>query len=753
MDDRFGMREALRALSKAPERIWPDGILHHGVRVALLCGLALVVHLLFPIAPVPDFPVLEKGMVAEEDVIAQVGFPIYKAEADLARERAEAAAGVAPLFEYDPSAVDTMRARVADFLDRIRGIVEGTADETAERAELRRLLQSYGLPTNDESVALIQSPRQRSLLERALNDAIRSELPVGIASTTDAAENVASQIRLRRGEEERLLPRDSLLTAPRFFERAARHLPRSSAAELAELQRLVLIRFFEPSVRLNRDATEAARERARRAVPAIKGEVLKGEKIVGAHEQIRDAELERLQAYQEQLAKLGEVPGAATSVGRSAGAVLYNIALLLIFGLLLLHDGPAVYRNFRHIVLIAALILFPAGVAAVVAGSGWPAELIPIAFPALVVAVLWGGRLALILALVLAVLLAGQTPFLGLSVLFTLVAGGATAALAARVVRRRSQTWIYIAILAAAYVAAAVILGLLRSREAAEVITSSAWGTLNAVASVLIALGFLPLFEAFTRITTDQTLLELSDMNHPLLQRLQREAPGTFSHTLNVANLAEAAARAIGANALLTRVGVYYHDIGKTLKPQYFIENQPQGRNPHDKLKPATSAMIVRNHVVEGLRLAGEGKLPASVSAFIAEHHGTQQISFFYERARELDPDGEFDERDFAYPGPRPQSRETAIVMLADSVESAARVLQDPTPERIRALVDRIVEGKMAQGQLEDAPLTLQELARIKDQFVSGLAGIYHQRIDYPSAREEPEGTPAAAPGAAAGRG
>lgn len=751
MDERFSMRDALGALSGRPEQAWPAGVLHHGVRVALLVCLALVVHLLFPVVPVPDFPVLEKGMVAEEDIIAQVGFPLFKSEAELAQDRAEAAAGVVPIFEYDPSAADTMLARARGFLEQAERAAADERGETAVRAELRRLLKAYGLPVTDRVVEVLRATRTRQLLTRSLTDAIRAELPAGVASTADLVESTAAQVRFRRNGREVLLAREALRTAPGLYERAARHLPRNTPPDLAELQRLILIRFFAPSIRLNRDATEAARERARQAVPTIEGEVLKGEKIVGAHEQIRDAELERLQAYRDHLTRLGEVEEGVASHGRSVGALLFNLCVLSIFGFLLYFFRPTVYHDLRHILLVSLMIVaFVAG-GAIIAGSGWPVELIPIAFPALVVAALWDGRMALNLSLVLAVLLSGQGPFLGMSVLFTLVMGGAAASLSVRVVRRRAQTWEFISIIAAAYVVAALALGLLRSREAPEILASAVWGTLNAVGSALIAMGFLPLFEAFTRITTDQTLLELSDMNHPLLQRLQREAAGTFSHSLNVANLAEAAARAIGANPLLTRIGVYYHDIGKVLKPQYYIENQPQGRNPHDKLKPATSAAVVRGHVVEGLRLAEEAKLPAPVKAFIAEHHGTQTISFFYDRARDLDPEAELDVRDFSYPGPRPQSRETAIVMLADSVESAARVLQDPTPDRIRALVERIVESKVSQGQLDQAPLTFGDLSRVKEQFVIGLAGVYHQRIDYPNTREEPEPASTAVP--ATGRG
>jgi hypothetical protein len=219
-----------------------------------------------------------------------------------------------------------------------------------------------------------------------------------------------------------------------------------------------------------------------------------------------------------------------------------------------------------------------------------------------------------------------------------------------------------------------------------------------------------------------------------------------------VANLAEAVCSAIGANALLARVGVYYHDIGKVVKPQYFIENQPRGRNPHDKLKPAMSAAIVRSHVVEGLKLAEQHKLPDAVKAFIAQHHGTQPISFFLQQARESDPNCRIEARDFSYLGPRPQTRETAVVMLADSVESAARVLQDPSPERVRELVDRIVNAKIAAGQLDQCPLTLKEIATAKDVLARALGSMYHHRVDYPAEKNgtgEPasaNGTPSAAP-------
>src|SRR5690606_27358799 len=253
------------------------------------------------------------------------------------------------------------------------------------------------------------------------------------------------------------------------------------------------------------------------------------------------------------------------------------------------------------------------------------------------------------------------------------------------------KTWLFISIISVAYIVSAFTMALLRSRDFSDIGMSMGAGITNAIVASLLAIGFLPLLESFTGITSDQTLLELSELNRKLLKRLSLEAPGTCAHTVNVANLAEAASSAIGANGLLARVGTYYHDIGKLVKPQYFIENQPRGRNPHDKLKPTMSAAIIRSHVMEGLKLADQDKLPEAVKRFIPEHHGTQQISFFYNRARELDPEAQLNPADFSYPGPEPQIKETAILMLADTVESAARVLPDPTPGRIREMVDRLV--------------------------------------------------------------
>jgi putative nucleotidyltransferase with HDIG domain len=322
--------------------------------------------------------------------------------------------------------------------------------------------------------------------------------------------------------------------------------------------------------------------------------------------------------------------------------------------------------------------------------------------------------------------------FKGTNALFINLVGGAVAAFSVRVVTRRNQTYLWILAIAAVYLTTAVAIGLQLDLASHEILTSAGYGALNALVSVLLALLLLPMAESFTGIETDLTLLEWSDLNRPLMQRLSLEAPGTYAHTIAIANLADAAARAIGANALLARVGAYYHDIGKIAKPQYFVENQAKGRNPHDKLKPGTSAQIIRNHVREGLELAEEHKLPRALRAFITEHHGTGPISYFYEKAKARDGSAP-NPNEYSYPGPLPQSAETAVVMLADGVEAATRVLADPTTAKIRDVVDHIVKQRMEQGQLRDAPLTLKQLNIIKEEFTRVLSGMYHNRIDYPA--------------------
>jgi putative nucleotidyltransferase with HDIG domain len=359
-------------------------------------------------------------------------------------------------------------------------------------------------------------------------------------------------------------------------------------------------------------------------------------------------------------------------------------------------------------------------------------EVVPLAFVAIIVSALFDRRLGLLAVCCVGVLVAVQPAYRDADALPVMLTAGATAALVVRPVGRRDQSYLWMAGTATAVVLALAVTGLAQGSTRAEMTSSIVRGVAATVAGVIAAVLVLPFAERWTGRETHLTLLEWGDLNRPLLQRLSLEAPGTYAHTIAIANLAEAACRAIGANAVLARVGAYYHDIGKLTKPQYFVENQPRGRNLHDKLKPNTSASIIRNHVREGLELADAERMPHSIRAFIAEHHGTGTIAFFLEKARERDG-VVANAAEYSYPGPVPQSAETAVVMLADGAEAATRALTDPTPERISEVVDAVVRQRLEQGQLRDAPLTLRQLTVIKQQFVRVLGGMYHARVDYPT--------------------
>jgi putative nucleotidyltransferase with HDIG domain len=419
---------------------------------------------------------------------------------------------------------------------------------------------------------------------------------------------------------------------------------------------------------------------------------------------------------------------------RMIGGIVFNFLVVALLGLALVLFRPPVYDNLRQLLTLAGLAAIVIATAAVVARTE-PVrpELIPVAFAAVLLSLLFDQRISLVGTMVLAVLIGGQGPFRGTNALFMNLLGGAAAALSVRRIRRRNDSFRWIAVAAGSYAAAAVAIGLTLDWPARDVLVSMAWGALNAAVSVIVALQLLPLAEHFAGIETDLTLLEWSDLNRPLMQRLSLEAPGTYAHTVAVANLAEAAARAIGANPLLARVGTYYHDIGKLARPQYFVENQHKGINPHDKLRPDASASIIRKHVRDGLELAEQHGLPKRLRAFITEHHGTGCIAYFLERARERSIDVA-DPAEYAYPGPLPQSAETAVLMLADGVEAAVRVLSEPDPARIREVIDHIVRQRMEQGQLRAAPLTLRQIDVVKDEFARILAGMYHGRVDYPAA-------------------
>lgn len=721
-----GVRRGPGLLSRVPDKFWPDAVVHHGARWAVLLLLAGSLVIFFPLDPGVGIGRHAAGTVAERDIIAQVAFQVLKEPAVLRHQRDSAAAAVVPTFIFQENARDSSLSVLGGFFSRVDSAasVDGVAGVAG-------VLSAAGIEATGEQVEILADARRTNSLLNLAASAIRMYMPDGVMSPNAASELAADSIRVVRRGAATVSPRSSVLSGRDFYDRA---LARREPGAETDLLRLILARYLAPSLVPDTPRNEREKALAQSSVPIVGDAVLKDQIIVRANDQVGEAELRKLDAYRNQLRAQGISVDSSNVVGNLGGFVL-NTLLLTIFGALLFFFRPETYRSFLAVVAMAGIftIYFVSGI--LLTGLDVPTAAMPIVFVAVSVSILWGGRLALLATLVVCSLTVVQEPFEAVQTFVILLAGGSAAALSVRTFRRLAQTWVVIAITAGAF--AVVILGFLLREADFAFWPTLGWALGSTIAGAILAIGFVPVFEWVTGITTEQTLVSWADANRPLLRRLAVEAPGTFAHTIQAANLAEAGAGAIGANASLCRAGVYYHDVGKLARPAYFIENQ-QGDNPHDRRDPAESAAIVRDHVLEGVKLARRERVPDVLVDFIREHHGDQSIGFFLGRAREVartegreppDPSG------FRYPGPRPRSRETAIAMLADSAESAARVLEHPTGERLAELVDGIFADKSKRGQLDDCPLTFRDLAVLKKRFVRFLQGSHHRRVAYPGTR------------------
>jgi cyclic-di-AMP phosphodiesterase PgpH len=698
---------------------------YHGSRWGLLVALALLTYLLYPVARTFDTPVLDVGQVSSVDVVAPFALRVPKSQAEITREADALAATVRPIFEYRGGAVDSALAET----DALFRSLDVAASDSARIATA----QQFDVRLLPEEAHYLASAERRAVLHRALLRLTHDELVKGVPGSGAIASELSREVVVRRDGRERIALRDSVLSFTRYLDARSRYEP----APHSPLEDRVFVKLihgvFHPTLIPNTAETERLRADMRASVDSIKDVVQANERIVGKHEVVTPDIRDRLVALRGELLHRGE--RTAGDVWGTLGQILANAAMLAVFWLLLMLYRRAVYDDLRRMASLASVF----GIAILGAFINWRfinqgPELIPIPFAAMLITVLISGRVAMVAGMVLAVLLGMQAAYGGQDALYIALLGGVAATLGVRAIRRRSQLLVASGVVAAAFALAALTVGLRNGWDVTEMGVSTLRGLANALVSGAIVTIALPVFEAAARVTTDLTLLELSDPNHPLLRRLAMEAPGTYAHSIAMANLCEAACNAIGASGLLARVGCYYHDVGKLRRPQFFVENQGHGANPHDKLKPEVSAGIIRSHVKDGLALAEEHRLPAVVRAFIPEHHGTLEISYFLERARARGVAVEEDGDAFRYPGPRPHSVETAVAMLGDGVEAALRVLDDPTPQKVRDAIEHLIGQRIQAGQLAEAPLTLAQLDRVKEEFIRVLGSMAHNRIDYPVA-------------------
>jgi putative nucleotidyltransferase with HDIG domain len=644
---------------------------------------------------------LAVGDVATADISAQrtVSF-VSDSQSEAARQAA--ADAVAPV--YEPIAP---LSRISD-------------QQLSSYDSITRSVRSVLLARDDGTIALDQVPGRLNVAIPNFTDdqvATLSKLTVPVWDAISAAGRTVLETTLSADV------RDDLLAEARQQVRTSitNDLPqpqREMAGDMAAAQ-------VAPNVQQSAAKTAAARAAARSAVPEVRVEVKHGETVVRAGDPITALTIEKLDELGLSQPRLE----ATTLAGHALVAIL--LAALLV-GFLWRFEPAIWFRNRSLLLFVLALVVTAVALRISSDRTLW-AFVVPSAATVLLTGILLDGAAGVAMALVLATLAGVMNQDSFAPAIYT--AAGSVAALVTIVRAERLNVFVRAGIaLGATNIAVLTAFNLIEQRDPAAILQGLAAGSVNAALSVFLAVGSFAVLGNLFGIMTVFQLLELANPSARLLRRLLMETPGTYHHSVMVGNLAERAAETIGADPLLARVGAYYHDIGKMKNPLAFIENQAGAHNIHDDLTPESSARIIAGHVRDGIDLGYEFGLPVQIIGFIPQHHGTSVMSYFYGKAlRELGGDEEAAARDrYRYPGPKPQSREAAILMLSDGVEASVRSLEEKDEVSIRGMVNRIVDGRVEDGQLDDAELTLRNIAQIKEAFVQQLLGMYHTRIQYP---------------------
>ncbi len=641
---------------------------------------------------------LRAGQVAPEDIEATRTIVDRTA---MERARRAAAAQVPDQYQIDPKITASAEGTVTAIFAAIREANSDPSEPYASRSTgLAEACSPFGLSFTDSSMsaALNASPDTLDSMEGQVRAVVLAVMQTGVrqeyleAARLQAASNI-SQFDLTYGQKALL----------------------RSVAELSVV----------PNMVFNASETQAKREEAMAAVPLI--QVLKGQMVVRAGDVVTDDHLSILQ-------DLGLLSG------RPAWAALFGILLIMLVimgavGFYLWLFDRDVARSGRRLSLLGLLSLMTMILSA--GAHSFSGFIVPVAAGTMLISILLNPRLGVFMSFAFS-LFTGL--LVGNDLRFALVAlaGGLTGVFAVSRLGQRSDLMRAGLLVAGANVVTILGVNNLAGQGLFELATmkDTLWGAGNGIASAVLAIGSLPFLEDIFGILTPVNLLELANPNRPLLHKLLMEAPGTYHHSIIVGNLAEAAAAEIGGNTALVRVGALYHDIGKVKRPYFFIDNQFGGENPHDKIAPSLSSLIITSHVRDGVAMAQEAGLPQEVINLIQQHHGNSLVSYFYSRATEARDPEQVVEEDFRYDCPRPQTLEAAILMLADSCEAAVRSLTKATPGRIEAVVRKIIKDRLADGQLEQSPLTFKDLDRITEVFSRVLAGTFHQRLEYPDSVE-----------------
>ena len=497
-----------------------------------------------------------------------------------------------------------------------------------------------------------------------------------------------------------------------------------SSSDLSDSEKAIALNFVnvvEPNFFYDKEKTDKLIKETLKQVPPVM--IKKNQIVVSEGEPVTAHQLELL--------------GTLGLLSDSASALYIYIALgVLVIIVMYLQYGyihkyyPAINKEFSKIVMISILNVFPVILARL---FGMMSNyIIPLACMPMLITLLLNYKISLVFSMLNVILIGGAVGFnpnIIILAILNVVLGGT---LLRKMQQRNDILYSSISVAVLSSILTFSV-GTLTTNNFMEILADSTFAAAGAILSGILTIGVLPFFESTFDIVTNAKLLELSNPNNPLLKKLLMEAPGTYHHSILVANLAELAAEQVGGNPLLARIGAYYHDVGKTKRPYFFRENQFGKKNPHDRLKPEVSSKIIISHVKDGSELAKEYNLPKTIHDFIVTHHGETLVKYFYLTVKNNSENPEeVKEEDFKYPGPKPMSKEQGIVMLADSTEAAVRSINEPTEEKIEKMVNNIIDDKLASGQLDNCDLTLRDISKIKKCFLKALNGIHHERIEYP---------------------
>jgi len=683
-------------------------------------------------------PAYAPGDVARRDVKSTRDLLIPD-EGLTAKKRTEAEVTVPVLYDLDPQTGPAIAARMAEVLEFTRN--ESSRGEGA--AELRKELEvSYGVKIEDAElralIGLSAKPGTKEWLAGLLERLYRVKV-VGNLKMYERDREHGVLLRNVATQKERPADLQEKVLGPNDLQGLIQDEFRRSDYDAGQIKALsaLLLNLLRPSLAYNQNETEVRRLAARDAVQPILIQVKKGEIIVREGDRVSADQVSKLTVLRAQGSR-------EVLLSQVLGLLLGSFILLFITN----RYGQRNIRKYRpknrDLLFMAStlvgmvLVLKLGGFIATAVGSAFPYidagayyYVLPFAAGAMAVRIALNSEVALLFSVVFAALvgfLFGNSFELFLFALLSSLAGAHWV----RQLTVRTSMFRAGARLSMFNFMTIFAIHLVTAQEIGTgLLFELGFGLFGGLLAAVLVSGIIPLIESAFRYTTNLKLVELANMNNPLLRELMFQAPGTYHHSIIVGNLAEAAAEMIGANPLLARVAAYYHDIGKAKKPLYFIENVSGGDNKHDKLAPSMSALILMAHLKDGVEMAKEHRLGRSLVDVIRQHHGTSLMKFFYERAKQRE-EREVDEYDYRYPGPKPQTREAALIMLADAVEAASRTLTDPTPARIQGMVQKIINNIFIDGQLDECELTLKDLHHIAKSFNRVLGGIFHHRIEYP---------------------